>query len=1185
MNEKIMRYLNGDFDYDGGSLIFSCAKIDLAIHRGDVVEGNFTIEEQSGKSIEGDIYSSHIRMSCKQEHFSGTQIQIDYCFNSESMEPGDVVKGGFFIVSDRGEYMLSFVVMVLYDHMDTSLGSIKNLFHFTNLAKSSWEEAVKIFGRDEFEEILTGNDAKFRNLYHGLRRQGDKNRNLEEFLIGINKKQKIEYIAEQEHVKLDNPQGVTSHTIKVERNGWGYTYLTARVEDGFLSLEKEMFTDNDFLGNSCHITYYVNEEKLHAGKNFARIFFRHMYGTFEVVVQVNKNIPGKRSLTAHKQKSMIYSLTRHFLDFRMKKINMSKWLVLTGELVSHRRNIDEDNVENSLFEAHLLITQERFNEAKWILDYQVAPIEEALSDTLYCYYLYLTTLYNVDEFYTRDVTDRVNTIFSKNNTNWRIAWLLLSMSEELNRNPSKKWAFALNQVSLGCSSPVFYLEMIRIINAVPSLLNRMQAEEKKVILFGVKQDILSTELIQQVNYLILHQKQYDEGLYRIGRLLYEKKQNDETLQAICTLLMKGGKVGPQYFTWYEQAVNKNFPLTRLYDYYMMSFDLKDEKPIPKRVLMYFSYQSELSVTHTAFIYAYLVKNKDKYQDIYASCREQIERFLLKQLYSRKIDRNLAYLYQEIVLKEMLTPDNANELAKLLFVHCIYVKDSRIARIVVLDERMKQEMYYPVTNGMAYVALTGNEYTFLLEDAGGNRFYQPDLYNTERFFLPRKMLPSLERFAEDEILFNLFLCEQNRELIFITEQNVNRYRYLAESDSIVEEYKNAIRMQLIFYWFEKDNGMLLDETLEYLKQNEVVRKDRNELIRIMTVRGFYKKAFAFVLAFGAENIEAKVLVRVASEILDNEGFMESREMTYVIFSAFERGKYNDIVLNYLVQFYKGMAKNLRNIWKAAGNFCVDTYNICETMMLQTISTGAFIGDEVPILKQYVSGGAKIEVEIAYLSYCAFEFFVHDRVVDSYIFSEMERIYLLDKELPQVCMLAYLKFHSQDVEQLSDETKATIIEFLRLLYVKKHIVMPFFLNFKEFSMEAMELTNLTIVEYKGNHNSTVVIHYVINSEQEETTGFIKEEMINMYGGVFVKSFLLFFGETLQYYITEEYANKEQLTESGTIQKNEAVVSTSEDRYNAVNDIAIADVLKDYDTAFQLLKDYENKKYIVDHIFMPQ
>lgn len=1184
LNEKTRRYLDGDFDYVGGSLIFSCTKIEIMLQKGEIADGIFTIEEQSGKEAEGDIFSSHIRMSCSHEHFSGSQLQIEYRFDSEGMEAGDVVKGNFSIVSDCGEYAIPYVIMIQYDYMETSLGNIKNLFHFTNLAKSNWEEAVKVYTKSSFVDILTGNDSKYKTLYYGLREQGDKNRNLEEFLIGINKKQKIEYLAERDSFKFDNPEGIFSQVIKIERNGWGYTSLDVKIDGDFLNIEKKHLSDNDFLGNTCHFVLYVDGDKLHEGKNFGKLIFYHLYGKFEVVILVNQNTRG-RSLTGHKKKSLNYSITRYFLDFRMKKINLSKWLLLTGDLINHRKNIEDENVENSLFEAHLLITQERYNEAKWILDYQVAPLEDELGDTLYCYYLYLTTLYNVDEFYTRDVTDKVMAIFKTNNSDWRIAWLIMSLSEELNRNPSKKWNFALEQLKAGCKSPVFYLEMIRIINTVPSLLNRMEKEEQRVLLFGVKQDILSQDLIQQINYLALHQKTYDKGIFRILKLLYEKKKSDDTLQAVCVLLMKGGKTDPSYFTWYEQAVLKNFPITRLYDYYMLSMNLNGERNIPKRVLMYFSYQNELSVAQSAYLYAYIVRNKEKISDIFISYREQIERFLLKQLYNGKIDRNLAYLYQEIVFKEMLTPDNAGQLASLLYMHCISVKDKHIVNIVILEPRMKRERKYPVNNGKAFVALVGNEYTLLLEDAYGNRYFKTSEYSTERYFLPRKLLPSLEKYATDHLLFDLFVCEENKELVYITEQNVDRYRYLELEEDIETEYKNAVRMKLISYWFDKDNCTALDDILKKISPEDVLAEERNELIRLMVIRGFYQKAFDFVLSYGAENMEPKVLVRVAASILENDGLVESREMTYVIFSAFERGKYNETVLRYLVNFYKGTSKNLRNIWRAASNFGVDTYSVCETMMLQTISTGAFIGDEVQILKQYVSGGAKAEVEGAYLSYCAYEFFVHDRVVDEYFFYEMERIYIMEKELPQVCMLALLKHHSQNLDSLSEQTKSTIEEMIRILYLKKNIVMPFFTKFKSFSTEAQELSNLSIIEYKGNPDSTVILHYIISREQDESTGYIKEDMINMYGGVFVKSFLLFFGETLQYYITEEYANKEQLTESGSIQKSDAAGSELDDRFNVVNDIAIANTLKDYDTSFQLLKEYDYKNYQVDHIFMPQ
>ena len=70
------------------------------------------------------------------------------------MEPGEEARGAFHIISNQGEYYIPFFVSVVPKTIDSSLGNIKNLFHFTNLAKSSWEEAVKLFYSKEFKAVF-----------------------------------------------------------------------------------------------------------------------------------------------------------------------------------------------------------------------------------------------------------------------------------------------------------------------------------------------------------------------------------------------------------------------------------------------------------------------------------------------------------------------------------------------------------------------------------------------------------------------------------------------------------------------------------------------------------------------------------------------------------------------------------------------------------------------------------------------------------------------------------------------------------------------------------------------------------------------------------------------------------------------------------------------------------------------
>lgn len=1184
LSDKISRYLSGEFEYEGGSLIFSCSKIEINMKPGEIYTGSFTIEEQSGKDVEGKVYSTNMIVQCLTQQISGAQTEVSYSVQTQEKKSGDVIKGEFHIISDVGEYTVPYVINVMHEFMESSLGNIKNLFHFTNLAKSSWEEAVKLYYHENFSSILTGNDSHFRSLYKGLSVSGNPNENLEEFLIGINKKKAIEYEVDKNVVKLINPDSTSPQMIRISRLGWGYLLLNAKADGNFIRLERRMLTDDDFLGNTCEYHFYINENALHEGNNYGKIEFFHSYGSFCVEVHVVHHMAGKSLHTSRRIKRVMYSLTRYYLDFRMKRLSLQKWLIQTKELLEHYRIIESGGMECSLFEAHLLITQERFNEAKWMLDHAINDPEQ-LEDTLYCYYLYLTSLYNVDEYYSRQIADRIMSIYHKNKENWRIAWLLLYLLGDINKNAASKWNFALRQIEMGCYSPVFYLEALSILNEEPSLLMHLDEPQMRLLQFGAKMQYLSIELMQQILSIAARTKQYDVRLLRILFMIYERKPQPEALRVICTLLMKGERLDNESHIWYEKGVEENLPLTKLYEYYMMSMDVSREHDIQKKALMYFSYQCELSMEHKAYIYRYVLKNRERLGDLYDAYQPQISRFVVKQLYAGKMNGNLAYMYQEMLMKEMATPDNIQQFASLLFVHKITVNDSAIVNVVVLDDRLQEEMIYPVVNKSAYIKIFSNDHTILLEDARGKRYFGKEDYQIECYFLPRKYTTLLGDYAKDSIEYNLYVCGDNRDTFTVTPKNADRCRYLIKTEKLDREFSKVLYMSLVNYYFEQDERVHLEEMLQEMKPADVLPKYRSDVVKYLSIYGLNEKAYAFTIAYGPENIEAKTIVRFCTNLLEQGEYPDNCEMTHILYSAFERGKYNVLVLEYLIRNYSGLAKNMRNIWKSAVSFDVDAYEICERLLIQTLTTGAYIAEEGEIYEHFSKANMHSDINRAYLAYKSYEYLVHERLVGKFVFEGIERLQEKGNEITDVCMMAYLKFYSQNVSLLSKEQEKICEAFLHILYGEKNILMPFFVEFKNISADAARIANAELIEYKGNPASTVVIHYIINREGQENADYIREEMKNMYGGIFVKEFLLFFGETLQYYVTEAHANKEQLTESGTIQKSDSLSDAVSDRYGLVNDIAVAATLKDYSTARELLEEYAKKEFVAESLFRLQ
>lgn len=1164
-----------------GNLIFDVDKIELMLKAGEIYTGVLEISEADGQIMEGSIISSSIRLQLDTNVIRGSVCRIGYTFYSEGMMPGDTLKGGLSIVSDMGEYMLPFLAEIEHEQIESSIGTIKNLFHFTNLARSDWEEAVKVFSHPNFINIMTGHDSEYRDLYIGLNGRGNKNYNLEEFLIGINKKQMTVYSLDKEAICLTDPQGSVRQMVTITRNGWGYTGLAVKCEGDFIELTGDRITEENFDGNICNYEFIIHEDKLRLGKNFGRITFRSLYGSFGVSITV-ANTDIKKSRLMRKQKVTRYSLVRHYMDYATKRISHDKWLSLTDDLLRTRVALGDDELECNLYKTHILLIQERFNEAKWLLDRKISEQIEDASDEMYCYYLYLTALYNVDDYYARQVADRIKNIYERNPDNWRVAWVLLHISDDFKKNPSRMYAFAIRQLARGCNSPLFYVEIIRILNQVPSLLVHFDEEENRLLYFAARLKLIDPELQAQIAYHGARKREFDECTLKTLINLYDMRPDDETVHAICAQLLKGNLIGTEYFKYYELGLDKNISITRLYENYMLSMDITKDNVIPREILVYFSYQSNLPATYNAYLYAYVVKNRNSMPDMYALYLSQIERFIVKQLYSEKVGRDLAYLYQEVMLTSMRTVDNLKQFAKILLVHKLTISDQSIVNVVVMDERLKRELIYPVNNGVAFVSLPSSNYTVLLEDTLGNRFYHTKEYSTERYFLSRKLVPAISEVAGDSLIFNLYVCEGNMEYINITDSNASRYEYLENHPDVSDSFRAAIRLPLIRYYQDVDDSVKVDELLGRIGVMDVAVKDRDELLKLFVIRGMITKAYTYALFYGPETVDPKIMVRIASLIIEKDGLIEDYRLTAFVHNAFTRGKYNEDTLAYLVRFYDGSSKELRNIWKAAAGFDVDTYSICEKMILQTLRTGAYIGEEVQVLKEYVAGGAKMEVLLEYLTYFAHEHFVNDRLVDDYMFREMARMYENEGDIPLVCMLAFLKHYADNQNLIDDDIKSHIRKYINVLYIQKKIIMPYMKEFRAFSPEAMEMAGITTIEYHGEPGSKVKINYQFVREDSNARGYIREEMMHVYGGVFVKSFILFFGESVQYYITDSEDGLEQLTESGTLSKSDADADLATGRFSMINDIAIAATLKDYDTALLMLEEYKYKEYLVENLF---
>lgn len=1183
MRPEINQILEGNFIYETGNIEFSSSRIEIELEDSSVYEGEFSILADLNGPFNGKVTTSDYRMVCHNPEFDENEAVIRFSFDASFMQPGDVEKGYFYVVSNRGEAYLSYVVSIVHKVPKSSLGSIRNLFHFANLAKSNWDEALSLFYKEEFESVFSGVDRKYFDAYKSLSKYSGNEQNMEEFLLHINKKQVVSYTPDTYQLEFENVSEILANEIMITRNGWGYTFLRIETEGDFLSVENSFLASEHFLGNYCKPLFYIHPEGLHDGNNYGRIIFSNSFTSFEVKICVKQKWgTPKRVRERRERQRLIVSLMEYYQAFRVKQISSATWLKETSRIVDRMLLNDETDTVARLFQAQILITEKRVNEAKWVLDRaeQLFVKNEETNRDLYAYYLYLTSLNSKEEAYVNKVTDMMMSMYEETPDNSYIAWFLLFLSEELSKNVYTKWSFLEEQFYKGSSSPLFYIEAFALMNSSPSLLTKLDEFEVQVLMYGAKKKIIGKELMRQFHYLLEKNKGYDSLLFKVLEKLYGMYGDDNTLTHICSMLIKGNISDNRYFKWYELAVERNLKITRLYEFYMFSVDKTSLRQLPKIIIMYFNYNSNLDYDTNAYLYACIVRFADKIGEFWDNYRPQIERFVLEQISKDRISKNLAYLYKMVSNERILNAEYANHIAPLIFAHLIKVESKEMRYCVVKSQYDKVEEIYPIQNGQAIVYLYGSEHTISFEDVYRNRYMSSVHYVTEKLLLPAKMAKQIAPFVQECPGFDGYMIEISKDTGSIDETQVARYERLMAAEHLKERYKQRIMVALLQYYYDNDCIEQMDEVLGMIDGGQLDTDLRCEVIRLFVLRGMNEEAYGFVRDYGISGLDIKTLMKITGRQIEENMVVRDEVLLDLAYLCFKKGKYDTNILQYLVYYFEGLSKDMRDIWQAAEAFDVDNSELCQRCLEQVLYSGAYVSDLLEIYKSYKKGYVEPELEHSFLAQWSYDYFVKDRLVTAYIFEQMASAHE-NYEWLLVEKLAYIKYFAENRDALKEETRDVAIVFIRELLAES-VFLPFFLEYVREVPELRVYADKVFIEYKGEPNGKAVLHYVVELGDGEGGEYCTEEMRNVYGGVYCKEFVLFYGEVLQYYIMEEIDGKAQLTESNTIQRTDIAGGNDDGRYNMLNDISISKTMQDYETLDELLEEYYKKEYLVEDLF---
>lgn len=1190
MKDKVERLAKGIFEYEQPEMVLSEEMISVKVPAGRAFCGKFSFHNRDFSVMKGVLYSSNELLVLHETQFIGKENEIEYTIHGEYAIPGEVHRGEITIVSECKEIVLPFVFEVTQIGCPSSEGEIKDLFQFAGLAQSDWYEARTVFMSEHFEKIVLADKTAEQTIYRQLTGGASFDVAMEEFLIYNKKKNPIQIRTEVASVHFEPGEKAVMECIPVYKDIWGYAEISVVTEGDFFVVSARSLQPENFNGNRYMLEVAVDGSTLAEGNYFGRIILK----TSRQEIAIKVTCRCVKTVRQEEQKRHSFRLTegkllQRYFDFRMRKIKPGSYIAeaesmvdlllvkLQEEVFSQKAQYKKE-LAYRMYRAYLALIggKEKFAAE------EISRFKEELAKGMGDAEL-LGALYYLEAMRQKTAEDvkeyalKIAALSERYEESGILLWFRLYTDKRSEGSRNVHLEELVSCYEKGNRSPVLYYETALIWNEEPSLLRDLGEYELQVLHFALKAGILKREAVLQFSILALQSKQKNPLLCRCLCMAYRQYGQRDVLTALCTLLIHNDRRDKKYHTYFAQACSAQLRIPGVQEYYLYTFDWNKQAQLDQSVLLYFVYGNELEEPYASYLYAYVVKNKNNLSSFYKTYLKRIEQYALENIRKGEIDETLALIYKEVLPGLSLDGEALEQLPKLVFSYCVSCKNKNMVAVSVLHKEESRECIVSFFNGAATVQLYTEEAQLVLLDAEGNR------YLTREECSVKPLLP------EEEWLSRCYEeARENRMLLLNYLEKVHNYRsvnadWVELSKSVVlldglrEEFRQAEIYALIRNCYDNFQGDLMDGYLSKLNLDYLTKDERTQMIELLIVRSRYDLALDAITKYGTEQISVKRILRLCERMLLQCGDEQNDMLLRLCCNVFFGGRHNEEIIQYLSRFFNGTTEEMYLVWNAAQELELETEALEERLLGQILFSESYVPEAHKVFLSYVKKRGNVKLIKAYLSCTAFRYFTRDCEVPEEVF---ELIRNEAEEDNSVCCLAMLKRYAEQ-EELTP-LQVQYAESGMRLFAEKGMIFPFFTQFEGKASLPPCMADKLYVEYRTNPERKVSISYLYDNE--DSGRFVCEEMTHVGYGVFVKEFILFYGEVLQYYITEEKDGNRIITESFYRKIDEVKVHDETTKYGQINLILTAQDMKDEKTAMDMLENYFRMEYTMNRLFEP-
>ncbi len=1111
MNDKIRRFSVGNFAESMAKICLSENSLTIRTDEGKKFSGSFYIGNDMGISMKGILYSDCRYITFTTPYFEGKEIAVSYTFNPEGLAAGEIVSDNIYAITGCGEVKIPFTAEITVPSVKVENSEVADLTAFTELAKENPGKAMDIFRSDNFAGVFLYRDIKGQKIYETVIKSPQTAQAMEEFLISANKKSRVLISVNNNNIKYENCVRDIYDSIVIKKNTWGYSEIKISGDCDFILPEQSRICTDSFDEDKAELHFRIDSKKLMPGKNTGKIYLDTIVQHIEIVIECTTD--RGEDYSKNISVSIRAKLYRGYMDYIQKVMDENTFAAYIDEFIVDNRSELPDEITEILEQYKRYLCEPgdvTCSDIIQCLENIKLPKEDAvLKDVIIycaaCYMKYLAyeRLGDMESAYA--CADGIMEFYDAGYEEPLIFYFLISAHKKY-RNIRTAFNDITKFLQAGKASPLIYYEFCRIANAEPQIIHEWSDEITVPLAWGAKRRLLSKDTAMVFTYHAGRIKTYKPFVIRSLCSLYEQFGLPDTLQVICSMLIRSDIVSEKSLKWYRLGIEKQLKITKIYEYYMQSLGDDGESVLPHQVIMYFMYDNHLGEREKEILFASVIRGRETNPAAYKAYSLMIRSFAQKQLEEGKINRNLALIYTDCIKYMQIDETIAEKLPEVMFKHEIVCSNPNMKEVCIVADELEEETIIPIINGRALADIcTGNTTIYLIDD-NKNRYLGNNYYTIHK-------LLRLEGYADKcfsiypynkKLLAYMFsMCERN----YNTDNNVIAIRrYAGQHLKLSRYYRKRNLSVLLTYYYEHAEGEYLDEILTGLDLSIADRSTRQKWLELYILRGMRDKALEAVKEYGYKGVDIRKLSKLCNDEIEEAGAdTENEVLTDIAYSIFRQGMYSENILKYLMKCYIGPAEKMIKLWETVNAFGLDTAQIEERILAQLVFTENIDECGQKILMSYIKHGENKTVVKAYVCLLSYRYLTDDCRIDDKVWEWLWQNMASENNTCRI--LAMLKRFSYS-DRISDRAKSFCDVKINEM-IGKGIIMDFYKKFSGRINLSGGIADKVIIQCNSRPGSDIMVRYSFGGDEE-----IVSKANEVYYGIYVKELSVFSDEEVTY-----------------------------------------------------------------------